>query len=422
MDSFAVIDRVAIVLFLSSLLGLVIASVVILSLISIYVPNKGTDLVSCKIAPYVVRRLYRSFLRLAIVCRSSFALMVSRDTGTGPAAVAVADFNKDGDLDLAVADYVEGTISILLGSGDGGFDSHYKLSNGQFAGPNGIAVGDVNNDGHMDVAVVNSNASQFGIFLGQGNGKFSSQMTCSTGRNSSPLGLALGDVNNDKILDVVVSDNATGTLMVFLGEGNGRFDVIGAFATGTNSEPYSLVIEDLNRDKYLDLVVTNSGTNNIGVFLGDGTGNFARQQTFSTDRSPRTLVAGHFNEDKILDIATANFLANSVSILLGNGDGTFTQQRSVSTGEKSFPYAIDSADFDRDGRLDLVVANSEANNVGVLIGSGNGTFRQGGTYGTGQNSYPDDVAVGDFNGDQRVDIISTNYNHDTVGIFQNTCS
>ena len=348
--------------------------------------------------------------------------MVSQDAGVGPAAVTVADFNKDGDLDLAVANYKENTISILLGSGNGGFDIHYKLSNGQYAGPNGIAIGDINNDGHLDLAVVNSNASNVGIFLGQGKGKFSSQKTYSTGMNSAPLGLALADVNNDQFLDLVVSDNATSAVLVFLGSGNGTFNVIGAFSTGANSQPYSIVIKDLNRDSFLDLIVTNSGANNIGVFLGDGTGVFITQTTFSTGLSPRSLVVVDINQDQILDIATANFLGNSVSVLLGNADGRFSEQKTFLTGDGSSPNSIQSGDFDRDGKMDLAVANSGMSNIGLLIGYGNGVFRQDRIYTTGKNSYPDDIAVGDFNGDNRLDIISANFNDDNVGIFQNTCS
>lgn len=348
--------------------------------------------------------------------------MVSQDAGEGPISLSVADFNKDGDLDLAIANSKENTISILLGSGNGGFDIHYKLSNEKYAAPNDIAIGDINNDGYLDVAVVNSNTSSVGIFLGRGKGKFSSQMTYSTGINSLPLGLALADVNNDRYLDLVVSENETSAVLVCLGDGKGKFQLVGAFSTGMNSHPSSIVIKDLNRDNYLDLIVTNSLANNVGIFLGDGTGIFTAQTTFSTGLYPRGLVVNDFNQDQIFDIATANSLGNSVSVLLGKGNGKFTTGKTFSTGNGSSPYSIECGDFDRDGKLDLAVVNSRTNNIGLLIGFGNGIFRQDKIYSTGKNSSPNDIAIGDFNGDNRLDIVSANYNDDNIGIFQNTCS
>jgi hypothetical protein len=348
--------------------------------------------------------------------------MISIATGAAPMAVKLADFNNDSFLDLAVANYNESTTTILLGNGDGSFGYRVNLSNGANAGTNGIAIGDVNNDHRLDIVVVNRKASNVGVFLGQGNGSFSQQTIYPTGTNSTPAGLALGDLNNDNILDLVVSNHEHDTLFVFLGSGNGTFVMTLTLATGNYSGPYLVVLNDFNRDNRLDIAVGNGDANYIGIFLGDGTGNFSPQTIYYIAPGSYALVAADFNRDGILDIATANYYTNNTSILLGKGDGTFTQPNNFSTGSGSLPYAVVNGDFNRDNIQDLIVPNSGTDNVGILLGYGNGKFRNQMTYSTGNGSGPVDVTVGDLNGDNRLDFISANNNQGTVGIFLNTCS
>lgn len=361
-------------------------------------------------------------ISLATKCRLSFAPIVAQPTGAGPAVVTSGDFNGDGRQDLAVANYDESTTSILLGNGHGTFQPLTKLSHGVNARTNGIAVGDLNNDARLDLVVVNSGTSNIGILLGQGDGRFSQQSIYTIGTNSSPVGLVLTDLNGDRVLDLVVSDHTNHRLFVSLGNGDGTFTNSKTLPTGQESAPYSIVAHDFNRDSHVDLAVSNSGSNSVGIFLGDGTGNFGGQRTYPTGASPNTLVAADFDRDGLLDLVTANYLGNSTSVLLGKGDGSFGRERRFSTGRGSLPFAIDSGDFDGDNFQDLIVANSGSDTIGILLGYGNGRFRAIQTYSTGSNSYPDDVAVGDFNGDNRLDFVSGNYRQGTVSHFMNTCS
>jgi hypothetical protein len=358
---------------------------------------------------------------LATKCTLSFASMVPQSTGAGPSYIDDYDFNNDNLTDLIVANYDESTTGIFLGTGKGTFGPQTKFSNGVDAKPNAIAVGDVNKDGRLDMVVANSGASNAGVLLGKGDGTFLEQTTYSTGNNSTPLGLAVGDLNNDALLDLVVSDNSNNILLVFLGNGTGVFAQAYTLATGDNSKPYSIAINDFNGDNRPDIAVSNSGGNNVGIFLSNGVGTFGGQTTYVTDSTPNTLVAVDLNRDGILDIATANFLGNNTSVLLGNGDGTFGQQKSFSTGSGSLPYSIYYGDFNRDNIQDIIVANSGTNNVGILLGYGNGNFRDQTTYSTGSDSNPVDVTVGDYNGDNRLDFISANYRKNTAGIFLSTC-
>lgn len=346
--------------------------------------------------------------------------MASLVTRPGPVFIATSDFNNDGHLDLAVAHSSNSTTSVLLGDGGGNFNE-FVFSNGPFASPNTIALGDINNDQNVDILVVNSRARNVSIFLGEGNGSFIQQTPFAIGANTSSFGLALGDLNRDNITDLIVSDSIQYNLLIFFGIGNGTFNQTLNLYTGNLSRPYSVTTADLNDDDFLDLLVTNIGTNNVGVFLNDGTGNFSEQSTYPTDAIPYRLITADFNSDGNIDAATTNFLGNSISILLGNGDGTFAPQINISTGTNSSSFGLFSGDFNNDTIPDLVVANSNLNNIAVFHGIGDGNFNQASTYSTGTASYPDDVAVGDFNEDGRLDIVSANFQTDSIGFFFNVC-
>ncbi|CAF0842232.1 unnamed protein product [Didymodactylos carnosus] len=337
-------------------------------------------------------------------------------------AVKTVDLNNDSFLDLVVANRAGNTTSVLFGYGNGSFTQRIDLSTGPNAGTYAIAIGDVNKDNQSDIVVVNRHASNIGVFLGHGNGTFSKQRTISTGINSTPAELALHDLNNDTFLDLVVSDHEYDRVFVFLGTGDGGFTRIHDLSTGNSSGPYLIIINDFNNDNLLDIAVGNGDVNNVGVFLGDGTGNFSQQITTYIESGPYALVAIDFNKDGILDIATANYDSNNTSILFGNGDGTFRLQNTFSTGNESLPYAVANGDFNRDNIEDLIIANSGTDNIGILLGDGNGRFRKQKIYSTGSGSNAVEITIGDFNRDNRLDFVSANLNNNIIGIFLSTCS
>ena len=153
---------------------------------------------------------------------------------------------------------------------------------------------------------------------------------------------------------------------------------------------------DFNNDQQLDIAVANFGTHNIGIFLGTGNGTFTSQTTFSTGSSrPRWIAVGDFNNDKQLDIAVVNYGTNDIGILLGDGNGSFANPITFSTGFDSVPYSLAVADLNNDDKLDIVVANYGTNNVGVLLGHGNGTFTNQTIFNTGINSHPYSIAIND---------------------------
>ena len=300
-----------------------------------------------------------------------FGLASSPSTGFEPLSVAVGDFNGDGNLDLAVANAGNNTVSILLGDGTGNFILASSPIVG--TGPDSVAVGDFNGDGKLDLAVAN-NTSNFSntvsILLGDGTGNFT--LTASPAAGDLPVSVAVGDFNGDGNLDLAVVDycgplgfcgNSPSLVFILLGDGTGNFTVASSPATGNG--PTSVAAGDFNGDGNLDLAVTDSLSNTVSILLGDGTGNFTLASSPAVGSEPYSVAIGDFNGDGKLDLAMANAGSNTVSVLLGDGTGNFTLASSPPAGNHPFSLAV--GDFNEDGRLDLAVADYNSNTVSILV-------------------------------------------------------
>ena len=218
----------------------------------------------------------------------------------------------------------------------------------------------------------------------------------------SPLSIAVGDFNRDGKLDLAVGNWTSNNVSVLLGNGDGTFQAAVDYATG--SEPESVAVGDFNGDGKLDLVISNCLSSNVSVLLGNGDGTFQAAVNYGTGSDSSSVAVGDFNGDGKLDLAVSNSSTSddNVSVLLGNGDGTF--QPAVNYGVGVSPRALALGDFNGDGKIDLVTANIDSNNVSVLFGNGDGTFRASVDYPGGPLPLPESLAVGDFNGDGRLDL------------------
>jgi VCBS repeat-containing protein len=291
-----------------------------------------------------------------------------------PLSVAIGDLNGDGHLDLAVANYGDpsfgdGTISVFLGDGDGTFSAATQYSTGT-PGPQSVAIGDLNGDGHLDLAVANA-SNKISVLLGNGGGGFLTQTPLSFSGINNPSSVAIADLNVDGLLDLAVanfgvSPGEPGTVSVLFGKVGGGFNRE-TLSTGTNAS--SVAIDDLNGDGHLDLAVANAGSNTISVFLGDGDGTFSAATPYPTGTNPLSVAIGDLNGDGRLDLAIANHDSNTVSVLLGNVGGGFQEQTQFPTGLG--PDSVAIGDLNGDGRLDLAVANLLDNNVTVLLNTSN---------------------------------------------------
>lgn len=343
----------------------------------------------------------------------------STGSGSGPSSVIVEDFNNDNQPDIAVTNLWTNNIGIFLGYGNGSFSSQIVYNTGYNSQPMSIASGDLNNDKRLDIVVANYWANSVGIFLGYGNGSFSKQITYYIGNGSAPSCIALGDFNKDNYLDIAVANSGTNTIGILLGYGNGTFLIQANYSTGNNSNPVSLMIEDFNNDNYSDIAVTNYLAGNIGVLFGHGDGSFSSQFTYFNENNNRliSIVAGDFNNDTLPDLAVANNLGDTVDILLGHSNGTFAFETSYSITTDTGPQFITVADLNHDNRLDVVLTNYRTGYISIFLGHDDGTFSNQTTYSTDYASEPSSIAVGDFNNDNKMDIVVANSNANNIGIF-----
>jgi hypothetical protein len=336
-----------------------------------------------------------------------------------PQSVAVGDFNNDKRLDIVVADSGTESVLTLLRYDIGALGNQRMYSTGTDSGPISVAVGDLNNDGWLDFVVLNSDSDNVSVFIGSGNGTFSNQTTYSTGSNSYPYYIAVADLNKDRHLDIVVCNALSSTIGIFLGFGNGTFLGQTTYPADINSAPVAIAIGDFNNDTQLDIVVANAGSDNIGIFLGYDNGTFASIITYSTGNgsTPYSVAVGDFNNDNRLDIVVANSGTDNLGVFIGYGDSTFSIMIPYSTGSLSEPSWVVVGDFNNDGRLDLAVANSGTDNIGVHFGNGNGTFSNQTTFPTGSGSQPLFVVTNDFNNDNQLDIAIANSDSNSFGVL-----
>jgi hypothetical protein len=318
--------------------------------------------------------------------------------------VAIGDFNNDGIPDLAFTG--DGQVGVCLGIGNGSFGTATLISIGGDADGQSILAYDLNGDGNIDIAVVDLNrggeSSPMAVLYGNGNGTFKSPVVYDT---FFPFGIAEGDLNGDGIPDLVVAggEETDPLIFAFLGTSSGKLQAPGNFNTGVTAAE-AVAAGDFNGDGNVDLAVTGSKSNNVSILLGNGKGGFTPGGLFATGPGPIGVVSADFNGDGKLDLAVVNNGLDNVSILLGNGDGTFGTATDFGAGQS--PIYLVTGDFNGDGKLDLAVTNDVGNNVSILLGKGDGTFGSPTNFATGKQ--PEFLAVGDLNGDGKLDLAIAN--------------
>lgn len=338
-----------------------------------------------------------------------------------PAAIAKADVNGDGKIDLITGNLGEitslvgtvavrrGSVAVLLGNGDGTFRPavEYPVGDGSILS---VATGDFNRDGKIDIAVVHFETHTVSLLLGNGDGTFQSPSTFPTGHN--PFAIVAGDFNGDGKLDLASNDSYDSTISVFLGNGDGTFQPRVTYATlperydqsrGWNS---SVIAADLDGDGKTDLVVASGASSAVSVLRGNGDGTFSPRVDYATDCCPFNVIAVDVNGDAKLDLVTANYSGNNgISVLLGIGDGTFKASTGYSAQGVGEGTAVAAGDLDGDGRVDLAYA-ARSGGVAIFLGNGDGTFRSTPVvYPTTGTS----IVIHDFNGDGKPDMATANF-------------
>jgi hypothetical protein len=267
-------------------------------------------------------------------------------------------------------------------------------------------ITDLNHDGNLDVvATGGSGNGVVSVFLGNGDGTLQAQVDYPAGQN--PTGTISGDFNEDGNADVAVSNYYAAAILLFLGDGLGGLQSPISIPTGPH--PFFLAANDLNSDGHLDLAVTND--NGVGTLLGNGDGTFQTPRDFPGPGLD--IKTGDFNGDGKVDVALAE--DQGAGVLFGNGDGTLQARLLYGGGVRI--YRISGGDLNGDGRDDIVGGGEVFGTPQALVflANSNGTMRARRDYTT--PAQPIALALGDFNHDGHVDMISGDYYVNQVSVF-----
>jgi len=436
---------------------------------------------------------------------------------SAPQALALADLNHDGHPDVAVASSSGNRITILLGDGTGHFSSPSNGSVTTGSLPVAISLADMNGDGNLDMLVANSGDNTVSVFLGDGTGTFVAATGSPFNVGSKPSSVAAGDFNGDGLQDFIAVNSTTNNLTLLLGTASGGFAPAASspFAVGTG--PSFATIGDFNGDGKPDVAVANLSSNNVTILLDSlpaiianpaslylfalaghaapatpavnirsttagaaysatsnqpwltsspsvnptggastvhlaasaasltpgiysaavrfkaanffdaatnvtlnvvnpsGTLVAATGSPFTVGASPQSVAVGDLNGDGKPDIVTANYAASTVTVLFGDGMGGFTQAPGSPFPARTNPASVAIGDFNGDGRPDIVTASSGTNSVSLLLGNSAGGFTAGGSFAVG--SEPLSVSVADVNRDGKLDLVTVNNTGNNISVL-----
>ncbi|MDB5182331.1 MAG: hypothetical protein JWO47_115 [Candidatus Saccharibacteria bacterium] len=344
-------------------------------------------------------------------------------------SVAAGDFNKDGIQDIIVA-MNNGYVGLLFGNGIGGYGNESDTNVCGGGNAKSVVVADFNRDGYLDAAATCGTVTVT-VLINNGTGTFATGSYTISG-SGSYIYLAAGDFNGDGKVDLAVPQYSSGAVVSVLinsGLGTGQFSATTTpttqvdYTTGAN--PEGITTGDFNADGKLDMAITNAGGTVVSVYLntGAGSGQFgasppaaASKTDYTVGTQPTYVQSADLNKDGKLDLVIANN-TNQIGVLINTGS-SFAAEVNYTVANSAFIDSFRIGDLDKDGNLDVITANDSSNTVSVLLGTSTGTFGANTDYATGTRTQ--DVAIIDLDGDGDLDVISANLLGSSISVLSNT--
>ncbi len=381
-----------------------------------------------------------------------------------PRQILVTDIENDGDLDLVsisrFANSIPNKLAVLRNDGSGGFGTAQLYAGGGFSDPDHAAVGDLNLDGFVDLAIANSNNGTVEILFNQGTGNLGPPIEYEVdgGTSSGPGSIAIvnvfgnsapelaiiasqpfilimknngegsfleyddyfsgtglkqvasGDLDGDDDVDFVVANEGSEDVAVFLNLGNREVSKVANYFG--DFENTSVCLADMDADDDLDIVV--GGNRVVSVLFNNGKASFVSGQQYLIDSTSEGVAAGDLNGDSLPDAVSTNGF-NEIAVLINAGSGSLEQPTYYPAGGNG-PSSVALEDLDLDGDLDVVLTNQHTN-VSVLRNNGNGVFAPAETMIAGLR--PIEADLGDINGDEFPDLVVANEDSHDVSVFVN---
>jgi FG-GAP-like repeat/FG-GAP repeat len=358
----------------------------------------------------------KRMISLAILLIGAVALAAQRSTPPGDltlpvggGSVVVGDLNRDGRPDIVTAR--DHAVTVYLGDSRGRFE---QATGSPFAAgdnPSDLALGDFDEDGRLDVVIANHETTYITLLSGDGKGGLGPPVRIPVPSRPHPHGVAVGDFNGDRHLDVAVESWAENAVLILRGNGRAAFSEPERLTVGRKPY-YRLRAGDVNNDGKADLVTTNEDSGSVSVLCSNRTSALQAAMETSIARSPFAVAIGDVNGDRHPDLTVAHRYGSvdpkfdRLTILTGSGDCGFVP-RSESLPVGSSPTAVAIGDFDGDKIGDVGVANMGSNDVTVVLGSRSGWRpAKGSPFSVGKG--PMAVALHDLNGDGKADIVTGN--------------
>jgi hypothetical protein len=356
--------------------------------------------------------------------------------GESPFSITSADFNGDGKTDLAVANYgnprndpsqdFPGGVSVLLGNGDGTFQSKQDFEVATNRHPQSVTSAHFNDDGEVgnsddfaDLVVPNPASDDVSLFLSNGDGTFQDPKIFAVGDH--PRHATSGDFDGNGNADLAITNAISDDDSILLGNGDGTFEDAKSFAAG--DAPNSATNGDFDGNGSSDLAVLRKSSDAVSVLLGNGDGTFQSLKNLSVEDETTSLTTADLDGDNKADLATAHRPSfgsttsprEGASVYLSNGDGTFQAAKNVpvsrADGYRRNPEQVIAVDFNGDKAQDLATSNRGAfwtghSGVSVLLNKGDGTFQEAREFKAGIN--PSSLTAADVNGNNFADLAVAN--------------